>query len=178
MPNPVWLRWDHAENGPWPAFDVVDEQQVRTCIVLPGWLEDLQSRIRSRIARAALPMVIGHADWEAQNLRWNDGVIHTIHDWDSLAMTPEAVLVGAACGAFASTDVPALAPIASSQAFLEAYDAAASRRLTTTETQVAWAASMLPAAHNARAEILFDNPRVATTALREQADERLRLAAV
>jgi len=102
--------------------------------------------------------------------------IQTIYDWDSLAAIPEAAVVGAAAGAFASTDLPTLAPLTSSETFLDAYEAAARRRFTSDEVEVAWAASMYPVAHNARGEILFGQPPVAGEALRAQADERLRRA--
>ena len=178
LPNPVWVQWDHDNPGGWPRHDAVDEQQVRTGIALPSWLEGVQQRVSARINHSGLPPVIGHADWEAQNLRWDGGVIHTIHDWDSLAALPEAALVGAACGAFASTDTPTLAPLPSSKAFIAAYEEAAHRRFTKDELEVAWAASMFPAAHNSRAEILFGHPRVAASSLREQSEARLRLAGV
>jgi Ser/Thr protein kinase RdoA (MazF antagonist) len=178
LPNPVWVRWDHDNPGAWPPHDAVDKQQVRTGIALPSWLEGVQQRVSARINHSSLPAVIGHADWEAQNLRWDGGVIHTIHDWDSLAALPEAALVGAACGAFASTDTPTLAPLPSSKAFIAAYEEAAHRRFTQDELEVAWAASMFPAAHNSRAEILFGHPPVAACPLREQSEERLHLAGV
>lgn len=174
LPNPVWVRWEHSGSGAWPRFDLVDAQQARTGIELPRWLEEIQRRIQKRLSRASLPLVIGHADWEAQNLRWEGHTIHTIHDWDSLAALPEAAVVGAAAGAFASTHTPTLAPLASSETFLAAYEDATGRQLTPDEVEVAWAASMYPAAHNARGEILFGNPRVAADALRAQAEERLR----
>jgi hypothetical protein len=173
-PNPVWVRWEHSGPGAWPRFDLVDAQQARTGIALPQWLEEIQRRIRGRLSRTRLPLVIGHADWEAQNLRWEGHTIHTVHDWDSLAVLPEAGVVGAAAGAFASTDVPTLAPLASSEAFLAAYQDAAGRHFTSEELEVAWAASMYPAAHNARGEVLFGNRRVAGDALHAQAEERLR----
>jgi hypothetical protein len=98
----------------------VDAQQARSGIGLPRWLEEIQQRIHRRLGRAHLPLVIGHADWEAQNLRWEGHTIHTIHDWDSLAVLPEAGVAGAAAGAFASTEIPTLAPLASSETFLAA----------------------------------------------------------
>ena len=174
-PNPVWVRWEHSD-GDWPRFDPVDEQQARTGIALPRWLEEVQQRIQRRLGRTGLPLVIGHADWEAQNLRWQGHTIHTIHDWDSLAVLPEAGVVGAAAGAFASTDIPTLAPLTSSETFLAAYQDAADRRFTEEEVEVAWAASVYPAAHNARGEVLFGNPSIAGEALRVQAEERLRRA--
>ena len=86
------------------------------------------------------------------------GLPSRVSDWDSLAALPEAALVGAACGAFASTDTPTLAPLPSSNAFIAAYEEAAQRRFTKDELEVAWAASIFPAAHNSRAEILFGHP--------------------
>jgi hypothetical protein len=176
MPNPVWVDWEHSETSAWPRFDPVDTQQARTGIALPAWLEDIQQRIQTRLSRSTLRLVIGHADWEAQNLRWEGHTIHTIHDWDSLSALPEAAVVGAAAGAFASTDTPILAPLASSETFLAAYEEAARRRFTPDEVEVAWAASMYPAAHNARGEIVFENPRVAGDTLHAQAKERLSRA--
>lgn len=83
-------------------------------------------------------------------------------------------MAGAAAGAYAITNIPTLAPMASSEVFLSAYEEAAERRFTSDEVEVAWAASMYPVAHNARGEVLFENPRVAGGTLRGQAEERLR----
>jgi hypothetical protein len=175
-PNPVWVQWEHTNSGPWPQHEAVDAQQASTGTVLPQWLEQTQRRIHTRLRRTTLPRVIGHADWEAQNLRWEGSTIHTIHDWDSLAALPEAAVVGAAAGAFASTDTPTLAPLASSEIFITAYQDWAGRRFTPEEVEVAWAASIYPAAHNARGEVLFGSPLVAALALTVQAEERLRRA--
>ena len=176
LPNPVWVQWDNHEPGGWPRHEVIDARQKQTRVVLPEWLETVRLRVRERIGRASLPLVVGHADWEAQNLTWDGETINTIHDWDSLALRSESSLVGAACGCFASTDVPTLAPLASSATFLEAYEEAVGRRFTAEEREVAWAASLFPAAWNARGEILFDHDLVAARALRDQSEERLRLA--
>ncbi len=178
LPNPLWVQWDNHEPGGWPRQDVIDAQQARRKIVLPEWLEEVRQAAVARIARASLPLVVGHADWEAQNLRWDGETVHTVHDWDSLAVLSESALVGAACGSFASADVPTLAPLESSVAFLEAYQEATGRRLSGEEREVAWAASLYPAAWNARGEILFDHDLVAARALADQAPERLRLAGV
>jgi len=60
----------------------------------------------------------------------------------------------------------------SSAAFLEAYR----RAFSGEELEIAWAAGLWPALHNARGELLYAQPPVALTALREQAEHRLRLA--
>ena len=265
LPNPEWVRWDHPGPGHWPrnpTHDVREESHP-----LPAGLAGTALRVRARLARSRLPRVLGHADWETQNLRWQipaapasasaasralpgghpagggppaadgsppadgnpraapaDGNPHAgggpladgnplaggaplaggplaggnplagggpladgnplagggavpwvVHDWDSMAWLPEAAIAGAAAGCFASAEIPTLAPVESSAAFLAAYQQAA-RPFSAEEIEVAWAASMWPALHNARAEVLWDQPRVALAALFAQADERLKLA--
>lgn len=71
----------------------------------------------------------------------------------------------------------ALAPIESSEAFLAAYQAFRGRPFTDGELEVAWAASVWTAAHNARWEALHGDAPVSGEAFGAQAAERLRLAA-
>ena len=142
---------------------------------LPAGLEEAAFRLRERFAESRLPRVLGHVDWESQNLRWHGEQPWAVHDWDSLAWLPEAAIAGSAAGAFASSGQPTLAPIASSAAFLDAYQAGR-RPFTEEEIEIAWAASLWLALHNARAEVLRDLPPVAQVAVTEQAEERLRLA--
>ncbi len=99
-----------------------------------------------------------------------------MHDWDSLAWQPEAALVGAASGAFASAGPPTPAPIESSEAFLTAYQDVRGRMFTAEEQEVAWAAGLWTAAHNARREALHGDIPVSGDALRAQAAERLHRA--
>ena len=120
--------------------------------------------------------MLGHADFEAQNLRWHGREVWTVHDWDSLAWQPEAALAGAASGAFASAGPPTLAPIESSEAFLVAYQDIRGRLFTAVEQEIAWAASLWMAAYNAREEALHGDTPVGRDALRAQAAERLRRA--
>lgn len=114
LPNPIWVRWDHGEPGPWPAYDGHDAR-VGVGIV-PEYVEDTARRVRARLGDAKLPRVIGHADWETQNIRWHGDEAYAVHDWDSLAWLPEAALAGAASGAFASAEQPTLAPLEASVA--------------------------------------------------------------
>ena len=101
----------------------------------------------------------------------------TIHDWDSLAWQPEAALAGAASGSFhrGVGQPPALPSIASSEAFLSAYQDARGQRFSSDETQIAWAASVWTTAHNARWEaLLSDNVSAVKGSLARQAEQRLR----
>jgi hypothetical protein len=173
LPNPRWVRWDHTDCGVWPAIGELDDRDQGA---VPAYVVDTADRARKRMLAADLPCVLGHADFEAQNLRWHNDEVWAVHDWDSLAWQPEAALVGAACGAFASAGPPTLAPIESSEAFLVTYQDVRGRLFTVVEQEIAWAASLWPAAHNARWEVLHGQPTASGNALRAQAAERLRRA--
>jgi hypothetical protein len=171
LPNPPWVRWDHADSDLWPAIDSLDGRDQS---VVPAYVVETARRARGRLLTAGLPCVLGHADFEAQNLRWRGRKVWAVHDWDSLAWQPEAALVGAASGSFASAGPPTLAPIESSEAFLVAYQDIRGRLFAAAELEIAWAASLWMAAHNAREEALRWDTTVGRDALREQAAERLR----
>jgi len=173
LPNPPWVRWDHTDPGVWPAMDCLDNRDQS---VVPAYVADTAERARRRILAAGLPCVLGHADFEAQNLRWHGQQVWVVHDWDSLAWQPEAALAGAASGSFASAGPPALAPVESSEAFLVAYQDIRGRLFTAVELPIAWAASVWMAAYNAREEALHGHTSVGGDALRAQAAERLRRA--
>jgi hypothetical protein len=166
------VRWDHTDPGVWPAIDGLDN---RGQITVPAYLADTAERARGRLWAAGLPCVLGHADFEAQNLRWHGRRVWAVHDWDSLAWQPEAALVGAASGAFASDGPPMLAPIESSETFLVAYQDFRRRLFTAAEHEVAWAASLWMAAYNIW-EALHGRTPLSDDALRAQAAERLRRA--
>jgi len=173
LPNPRWARWDHRDPGLWPAIGFLDERDQSA---LPAYVVETAVRARERLLSTELPRVLGHADFEAQNLRWYDGEIWAVHDWDSLAWQPEAALVGAASGTFANASPPTLAPVASSAAFLATYQELRRRRFSAEEEEIAWAASLWTAVHNARWEALHGDPPVCGEAVRAQAAERLRRA--
>ena len=113
VPDPPRVRWDHTDFGVWPAIDFLDNRDQSA---VPAYIIDTADHLA-----AGLPCVLGHADFEAQNLRWHGREVWAVHDWDSLAWQPEAALAGGASGSFASAGPPTLAPIESSEAFLVAY---------------------------------------------------------
>jgi hypothetical protein len=173
LPNPPWVRWDHADSAVWPSIDFLDRRDQS---VVPEYVVDAAVRARGRLIATDLPCVLGHADFEAQNLRWLGHELWAVHDWDSLAWQPEAALAGAASGSFASDGPPTLAPIESSEAFLIAYQDFGRRRFTPVELEIAWAASLWMAAYNAREQALRGDAPLSGEALRAQAAERLRRA--
>ncbi|ASR39325.1 hypothetical protein BAY61_15705 [Prauserella marina] len=173
LPNPRWVRWDHSDPGVWPSIGSLDDRDQN---LVPGYVMDTAARARQRIVAAVLPRVLGHADFEAHNLRWHDHHVRVVHDWDSLAWQPEAALVGAASAVFAKTGPAMLPSIESTEAFLSAYQDARDRPFTEEERQVAWAAGLWTAAHDVRWEALRGYTVVSGKALWAQAAERLRRA--
>jgi len=163
LPNPEWVRWDS-----------LPERQARSSA--PGWIDETQGRLRDKLAACRLQPVVGHVDWEAQNMRWERSEPLVVHDWDSLAWLPEAAIAGTASGVFASHGQPTLAPLASSTAFLEAYQRERGARFSRGEEEIAWAASLWVALHNARDELIYDRPRLSLERLEEQRADRLARA--
>lgn len=172
-PPPPWVHWNPPGHGLWPPDGAVDRMDQG---LIPVAVQDTARRVSVRLRKAGLQPVPGHGDWEAQNIRWKSGSPAAVYDWDSLVSLPEAAIVGAASGAFASVETPSLASIDSSEAFISSYESERGRTFTRNEREVAWAASLWPALHNARGEHLFRSPLVASVALGEQADQRLGLA--
>ncbi len=71
LPNPEWVRWDHDGPGEWPPNAVHDTRPGADS--LRADLVAIATRARRRLLKAgSMRPVLGHADWEAQNLRWHE----------------------------------------------------------------------------------------------------------
>jgi hypothetical protein len=82
-PSPPWVGWDHDQQGTWPEPD--DVEADLNAHVGPSWIEEAGSRVRCRLLQpSTLPILVGHSDWESQNLRWVEHRLHIVHDWDSI----------------------------------------------------------------------------------------------
>ncbi|WP_327000140.1 phosphotransferase [Dactylosporangium sp. NBC_01737] len=111
--------------------------------------------MRHRLARFAATgagrrAVVGHGDWEAQNLRWAGDEPLVVHDWDSVMAAPEAVVVGLAAAVWPCGMVPRAATVDESAGFLHAYQRAAGRTFTPAELEASWAAGLWVYAFNAK----------------------------
>jgi hypothetical protein len=170
--NPDWVRW--SEPTAFPRLWWQDESVLTA--ELPSVLMQTVERVRHRLQNILSPPVLGHADWETQNLRWEGETLRAVHDWDSLAILPECTLVGVSSGTFANFRSPTLPPIDSSAAFLAAYQCERNRRFDRDELECAWAASLWSACYNARIQVLYQRPTGALDVLMAQASDRLALA--
>jgi hypothetical protein len=98
----------HAANdsiGSWlgePVIDGLWSEPHDLRFDFPGtaagaeWIDDAALAARATLVAAPHPDVVGHLDWRVQNLAFTDGRVSAIYDWDSVALVPEAALVGSA----------------------------------------------------------------------------------
>jgi Ser/Thr protein kinase RdoA (MazF antagonist) len=152
-PSPPWAAWDHHHPGLWPPPD--DHPGDLNADPGPAWLDRVAAAVRTRLAELRLPPVVGHADWESQNLRWDGDRPLAVHDWDSAVAQPEAVVAGLASAVWPAAGGPAgAATVEQSEQFLTAYEQARGRPWTAPERQACWAAGLWVRAFNAKKERL------------------------
>ena len=97
--------------------------------------------------------VVGHGDWESQNIRWVDRQAHVVHDWDSVVVRGEPSLAGAAAAVFPASGEAGAATVEETAAFLDAYCEARGLTWSRWETAAAWAAGVWVRAFNAKKRI-------------------------
>lgn len=148
-PSPPWVGWDRQGPRLWPEADDLAADLNRH--LGPGWLDETAARVRVRLAAARLPPMVGHGDWESQNIRWHGRHAWVVHDWDSVVAQPEAAIAGQAAAVWPAAGGPGqAATVAQTEHFLAAYAQARGRPWTPTELQVCWAAGLWVRCFNAK----------------------------
>jgi Ser/Thr protein kinase RdoA (MazF antagonist) len=148
-PSPPWAAWDHDHPGLWPPPD--DRDGDLNDHPGPAWLDRVAAGVRDRLAGLRLAPVVGHADWESQNLRWDGDRPLAVHDWDSAVAQPEAVVAGLAAAVWPAAGAPGqAATVEQTGQFLAAYEQARGRPWTAGERQACWAAGLWVRAFNAK----------------------------
>ncbi|MFC0543488.1 phosphotransferase family protein [Kutzneria chonburiensis] len=166
-PPPEWMDWNHCGEGLWPKPDLDG-------VAGAEWIDEAGRRARERLRADEGAAVIGHCDWLAGNVRWNEGELLVVHDWDSVAAESEAVLVGCAAALHSTVDPEELATVEETERFLVAYGRARGRELDENERRRAWAAGVWTRAFDAKCQHAMGQ-RI--TALSEgEARERLKRA--
>ena len=170
LPNPPWVRWDHADSGVWPAIDFLDSRDQS---VVPAYVVGRPSGPGNGCWQPAC-LRAGYADFEARTCGGRRGGVGGAR-LDSLAWQPEAALAGAASVVRQrrATDAGA------DREFRDVpggYQDIRGRSFSSVELEIAWAASLWMAAYNAREEALQGDAPVGADALRAQESERLRRA--
>jgi Ser/Thr protein kinase RdoA (MazF antagonist) len=176
QPALPWTAWDHDVDGVWPAADDRPDD-LNAPAHATAWIDDTGARVRRRLAAFAGTgpgqcMVVGHGDWEAQNLRWDGDEPLVVHDWDSVMAGPEAVVAGLAASVWPCGMVPRAATVEESEEFLQEYQRAAGRAWTPDEIEAAWAAGLWVYVFNTKKASLDNAPWLAP----EEAQQRLELA--
>jgi len=123
----------------------------------PGaeWIDRIAQEARPPGGDPGLPRVAGHLDWSANNVRLGPGGVLVVYDWDSLAVTAEAVVAGQAAATWRSTgetsdrDAPDGMEISR---FIQAYADARGRPFTAAEEAAAARAAVWVMAYTARCE--------------------------
>lgn len=182
VPPPPWLRYDHRAAGRlWAPVAVPGRDPEDVVRVLPPGLVGQARLARERLLAADLPSVIGHPDLNGAHVRWLDGPggapLPVVHGWDELTARPEAVLVGCLTANYHELpDEPRLAPVVQGERVLAAYQAESGRAFSADELEVAWAASLWVASHNAAMEHVNGAAGQVTHQLVLDAPLRLHLA--
>jgi aminoglycoside phosphotransferase (APT) family kinase protein len=142
-----------AGDGPFPR-----PHDRRFDFTVPGgeWIDELARRAHARFDAWEGPLVVGHSDWRVENLRYADGELSAIYDWDSLVVRPEAAMAGAIAGIFTADwrdpDRCGLPTRAEMIAFVSDYEAARGRPFSAAERELADAALVYQLAYGARCE--------------------------
>ena len=121
-----------------------------------AWIERIAEASREVLLAAEAPMVVVHRDWSARNMRFGrGGEVSVVYDWDSLAVGPEAALVGKTAIAFPMTwygePEPYPSPDAAA-AFVRDYETARGGRFGAGERVVVAAAATYALTYTARCE--------------------------
>jgi len=166
-PAPPWAGCDHGGPGlwPWPDDLVIDMNDHPG----PAWIDDAAAEVAAVLAADAGTPVVGHVDFEANNLGWRDGRPVVVHDWDSAAIRTEAAIAGVAAATFPAGAHGVAASVAETQAFLDAYGLERDRR------GVAWAAGLWVLLFNAKKETLGAGPGYVAHLERELDERRQRM---
>ena len=122
--------WDWFAGPLWPR---PHSTQFDFSVPSGAWIDDLGARARSRLTGWPGEPVVGHGDWSVKNLRFRDGRIAAVHDWDSLCLLPEVC-------------------IEEVEAFLAEYESARGHPFTGAERSAFDAATVYAMGYSARCE--------------------------
>jgi hypothetical protein len=173
-PAPSWANWNHTGDGPWPCPEDLDVDLNG----VPGaeWIDDVGRQARDLLRAGAAEGVIGHCDWLAGNLRWSGDALLVVHDWDSVTVDSEAVLVGFAAALYSTVSADDLATIEETARFLDAYRRARGEEFSAGELRRAWAAGVWTRAYDAKCQHAVGQP--ITSLSESDARERLWRAGI
>jgi len=156
--RPSWINF-RAE-GLWPPASHPKLDFLATGVEAP-WIDEVAwAAKRVLMGMPGQDDVVGHSDYEAQNMRFAGTKLVAIYDWDSLVAEREDVIVGQAAAVYMAHALPdpALPRVPTSEqrwAFVQAYEQARGRAFNVYEHRSIVAASTWVTAYNARVNHAF-----------------------
>ena len=172
-PAPSWAAWNHAGEGLWPRSEEDPEVDLNA-VAGAEWIDEAGRSARDRLRAGGSDAVIGHCDWLAGNLRWSGDALLVVHDWDSVIVESEAVLIGLAAALYSTVSTDELATVEETERFLDAYCRARGQEFSADELRRAWAAGVWTRAYDAKYQHAVGQP--VTSVSEDEARERLRRA--
>lgn len=119
------------------------------------WIDAIARRALDVLREDEGERVVGHGDWRAEHVRFADGRISAVYDWDSLRIASEAAHAGSAAHCFPANwriDQPPLPTAGEARAFIEDYEAARGRPFSAPERAVANATLVYTMGYTARCQ--------------------------
>lgn len=148
-----WVAWDHPGQELWPVPD--DRGGDLNRMPGPGWIDKTAQEVRQFLRSARLPLVVGHGDFESQNIRWRGTEPLSVDDWDSVVAQPEAAVVGAAAAVWAARGAPGEAStVQETEDFIRGYVTASGHGRSLLWHRVAWAAGLWIRLYNAKKDAI------------------------
>ncbi|MHB8449855.1 MAG: phosphotransferase [Mycobacteriales bacterium] len=148
-PAVPWVAWDHPGQELWPVPD--DRGGDLNRVPGPVWIDKTAQEVRQFLREARLPLVVGHADFESQNIRWRGTEPLSVDDWDSVVAQPEAAIVGAAAAVWAARGGPGEASsVQETEHFIRGYVSASGHGRGRLWHRVTWAAGLWIRLYNAK----------------------------
>jgi hypothetical protein len=156
--RPSWINFRGPALWPPPHHPRLDF--LATGVQAP-WIDEIASAAKSVLLDMPdRDHLLGHADFEAQNMRASHDAITAVYDWDSLVAERAEVIVGLAAAthtahAGAYPELPAVPTPEQRRRFVHVFERAYGRRFTATERRYVLAASAWVTAYNARVNHAF-----------------------
>ena len=122
-------------------------------------IDEVAARARTVVDGFRGEVIVGHADWSADQMRFRDGQVSAVYDWDSLRLDKEVVFVGIAASNFTARwrlGVPNPPSPEETWLFVSEYEEARGTPFTGEEREAITAAAIYAIAYVARWEHALD----------------------
>lgn len=119
------------------------------------WIDEIAREALAVMRNATGPIVVGHHDWSAKNMRMHPEGIAVVYDWDAIFLDRETFVLGSAAAHFPVTwelPVPETPTAEEVAAFVQDYERARGRAFTASELAEVAASATCARAYKARCE--------------------------